>query len=67
MKAYQQRAIDEKRELDKKVNRLNTFLGSEVFGSLPAPERDRMIRQSVHMEAYATVLGERIAAFEEEA
>ena len=59
-----QRAVtEEKRLLDEKLSRLMVFFGTEDFGMLDDAEIERLLRQSEHMQAYSTVLGERIAVF----
>lgn len=64
MKPHQLRVIEEKRELDDKRKKLDTFIGSEKFKAIPLEERWRLTRQASHMMAYSDVLGERIKAFE---
>jgi len=61
---FQQRVIDEKRELDEKVAKLQTFTTSAAFEMLPWEERARMLRQHMYMVGYSQVLRERIAAFD---
>ena len=61
MDAYQQRVLEEKAELDKKLNALNTFLQSDKVRSVPVSEHTRLVRQSRYMESYSGVLAERIA------
>lgn len=63
MQAYQQRVVDEKRELDERGDKLDQFILSDRFGTLPAAEQERMKRQLEIMGKYSEVLGERIAAF----
>jgi hypothetical protein len=60
---FMQRVIDEKRELDGKIERLLAFIGTKIFAKLPAPEQKRLRRQEVLMELYSEVLAERIHAF----
>jgi hypothetical protein len=61
---YQQRVVDEKRELAEKYRKLHEFIAGETFRSLPIEEQDRLNRQQLIMLQYNDVLGERIAAFE---
>lgn len=64
MLPHQQRVVDEKTELDKKLANLQAFIGSsQVFKDLPEVERYRLIRQEIYMNSYSKVLGERIADF----
>lgn len=66
MEPHQQRVVDEKIELDEKLNKLTAFVGlnNSIFNSLPSQEQLRLSRQRHIMEQYLEVLGERIAAFE---
>lgn len=63
MEEFQQRVVDEKAELDDKRSRLEPFLSSNRFQTLPAEERDRMTEQAKIMSDYSDVLRRRIAAF----
>jgi len=63
MEDFQQRVVDEKEELDGKIERLDAFANGDVFGTLPAEEQERMSRQLQIMRDYSSVLDERIAAF----
>lgn len=65
MQEYQQRVVDEKRELDEKLSKLFSFMQTNpAFHGLPNAEQERLTRQSSLMAQYSMVLGERIAAFE---
>ena len=64
MEAHQQRVVDEKTELDEKLEKLNSFItSSPIFGELPTAEKNRLERQKVYMLLYSHVLQERIEAF----
>jgi hypothetical protein len=63
MKDYQQRVVDEKKELDEKMKKLHLFVMSEASKDVPADEFGRLTRQHSLMMEYSRVLGERIAAF----
>jgi len=63
MQPHQQRVIDEKAELDAKMDKLTAFIDTPIFSSLPAQEQERLVRQLHYMGHYTAVLGERIAAF----
>ena len=68
MAPYQERVIEEKKELDVKIEKLKTFSavpGDVVYDGLPAEEKHRLARQLALMLALSIVLGERIEAFEE--
>ena len=62
---YQERVIEEKRELDIKRASLDTFFGSPVFAGIDHEEQLRMRHQAVHMHILSTILGDRIAAFKD--
>jgi hypothetical protein len=63
MKAYQERVVSEKKELDERGDKLDQFILSEKFAALPAAEQELIKRQLGIMGKYSEVLGERIAAF----
>jgi hypothetical protein len=65
---HQQRVVDEKAELDDRIQKLAAFIdtfdkGFSIFAGLPEPERVRLYAQHRAMTTYSTILGERIAAF----
>jgi hypothetical protein len=64
MKDFQQRVIDEKKELDEKMGKLHKFITSDFdwTGVTPA-ECKRLTKQYSIMMEYSRVLGERIADF----
>lgn len=59
---HQQRVVDEKTELDAKLNKLDAFFENPI-SRLDVSERKRLQLQASFMRAYSDVLGERIAAF----
>lgn len=66
--SFKQRVIDEKRELDGRLESLLLFLngrpaGTVTIGDLPIMERHRLFAQSHAMAVYSAILGERIANF----
>lgn len=64
MQPYQLRVVQEKSELDTKIQALTAFAKSDAFSQdVPEPEQRRMLRQLVVMQDYSRILGERIAAF----
>jgi len=63
MQDFQQRVVDEKKELDEKVTKLRAFIHTEQFDSLDGNEKIRLWRQADAMGVYSSVLGERIEAF----
>lgn len=61
---HQQRVLDEKRELDERLSKLDAFiLDNPLFLQLPGDEQERLSRQSKAMAIYSEILGERIAKF----
>ena len=60
---HQQRVVDEKAELDSKLEKLNTFIGGTFYEGLPEAERIRLAKQAGAMKDYSDILSERIAAF----
>ena len=63
LEPYQARAVAELGELNEKLARLASFVGSNVFNNLDMEERSLIYRQVQLMRAYSHVLGLRIAAF----
>ncbi len=63
MEPHQQRVVDEKAELDERIENLGDFCNTPIFASLEQVEQNRLNRQFMIMELYAQVLGERIAEF----
>lgn len=63
LQPHQQRVVDEKTDLDAKMDKLTAFIDTPIFASLAEAEQERLVRQLHHMGNYTAVLGERIAAF----
>jgi hypothetical protein len=63
MEAYQQRVVEEKRELDSKRDKLTEFLKSPNRIKVSQDEQDRLARQLAAMEVYSGILAERIVHF----
>lgn len=63
MELFPPHVIEEKEELDLKLQQLRPFLKTQLYQNLPEEEQARMLKQCVLMECYSDVLGERIAAF----
>lgn len=64
LQPWQQRVIDERKELDQKRAALDAFVLSPAFEALAIPDRLLMRYQQHHMAQYSGVLGQRIARFE---
>jgi hypothetical protein len=67
MQPFQQRVVEEKRELDEKIEKLDVFIRSEAFMWLTLTEQDQLNRQYSAMDEYSRILGERISGFTERA
>ena len=63
MEAYQQRVVEEKRELDMKRDKLTEFLKSPNRIRVPQHEQDCLTLQLAAMEVYSSILAERIVHF----
>ena len=63
MQPHQERVVTEKDELDTKIEKLSSFISSDVYSTLTEAEQSRLGRQLGLMQQYSDVLGERIAAF----
>lgn len=63
MQAHQIRVVEEKQELDSRLERLQLFVASTKFDNVPLSEQARLKRQLSVMKEYSQVLGERIEAF----
>lgn len=63
LQPHQQRVVDEKTELDDKLNKLRAFLEGKARELVDAAEFRRLRLQADAMSVYSEVLGERIAAF----
>ena len=62
---HQQRVIDEKEDLDVKIEKLSAFTRSQAFENVPMAERHLLREQLMHMERYSATLGARIALHKE--
>lgn len=60
---YQEAVVEEKRELDRKLSLLTSFINSEAFKAVDPTEQQRMRRQELLMFQLSGVLHERILAF----
>lgn len=63
MLPWQQRVIAEKVQLDERLANLNVFLANEQIHDIPAFEVGWLIAQTVAMNSYSHILGQRIAHF----
>ena len=66
MQAHQQRVVDEKQELDGRLEKLLAFIDNGtgiIFSGLVTEERQRLTTQARIMREYSDILGDRITAF----
>jgi hypothetical protein len=64
MAPHEQRVVDEKRELDEKLEKLTAFVRSSPnFKRLDGFDRSLLTQQRDAMLRYSVILGERIARF----
>ncbi len=63
MLPYQERVVQEKKDLDEKLGKLEAFLCDKGHEPLRPHEQDRLIRQHRTMEKYSSILGVRIGQF----
>ena len=60
---FQQRVIEERNELDEKLDKLLDFCDTTIFESLPDEEKTSLLIQQNLMAAYSNVLQSRIKRF----
>lgn len=60
---FKERVVEEKRELDVKIEKLHRFMMTSAFDKLTELERDQLVRQHIAMSQYSGILGERINGF----
>ena len=63
MENYQQRVIDEKKELDGRIYKLSAFIDGDVFNELSAEEQRLLNSQLKVIQEYSMILNDRIAIF----
>jgi len=63
MEAYQDRVVEEKKELDDKRIKLTDFMHGDTYAGLPATEQGLLMVQLVAMKNYSNVLDRRIELF----
>lgn len=63
MLPHQERVVEEKKQLDEKLDKLTEFLKTDTFKNLNEYERERLERQHEYMTGYSDVLAERIVHF----
>lgn len=63
MQPHQLRVLQEKCELDERIEKLRAFIGTGVFDKLKEAEQWRLRKQIIAMDQYSEILRQRIAAF----
>lgn len=63
MQPHQQRVIDEKKELDIKLDKLTDFLKSERSKTVSLPDIELLVKQQDVMSEYSSILARRIVNF----
>lgn len=63
LQPFQQRVVDEQKDLAEKIVKLQTFTNTSVFTLLPSPDKDLLQRQLACMKEYYNILSFRIARF----
>lgn len=63
MQPHQKRVIDEKKDLDTKIEALSTFIGTPTYHTLSHEDQFLLRRQLVAMSEYSAILRERIDLF----
>ena len=67
MEDYQLRVVEEKKELDNKIEKLDDFISSKVFlKNVSSTQQDLLLLQHQWMSNYSKVLELRIQDFEKE-
>ena len=60
---YQQRVVDEADDLSDRLEKINTFIGGDLFKSLPIHEQHNLVTQAYVMGNYLQILKDRISSF----
>lgn len=60
---HEQRVIDEKAELDQRIDKLSSFLATDTFDTLTDEERSLLRRQYAVMVELSVLLASRISLF----
>ncbi len=61
---WQQRVIDERKELDERISKLRAFVMGPDFGKVHVAEQGRLLQQEHIMRSLSAVLEQRIHAFD---
>lgn len=61
---HEQRVLDEKKDLDEKISKLNEFFKKDTFAALPEEEQQYLDQQFGIMTQYSDILLKRINRFQ---
>jgi len=65
MSTFKERLIDEKQQLDEKIEKLKSFIQSENFQKIEAVQMSLLNAQMFAMSTYSQILAERLAWLKE--
>lgn len=60
---HQLRVIDERTELEVRIGKLQSFVGTGTYAALTQLDQHLLLEQLTHMRAYSGLLGARIQRF----
>ena len=60
LEPYQERLLEETRELAIKLNKLNIFIAGDLFPKLSRAKKDLLYEQQRVMSSYVQILGKRL-------
>lgn len=60
MPPHVERMIEEKKQLDSRIEKLVAFVTTSIYDELPEAKRTLLAQQLIHMTHYAEVLQERL-------
>lgn len=60
---WQQRVVVEKMDLDRRIEALQKFMGSENFKRTDEEQRSLLAKQLIQMKLYSRTLAQRLAIF----
>ena len=63
MQPHEQRVVDERNELEGKINKIWEFIGGDIWQSLNKVDQDLLAIQHNAMTAYSATLSARISRF----
>lgn len=64
MEKHQQRVVEEKAELDQKIEKLSDFIDGAVFAAIDTEGQKLLRAQHILMQGYSSILRKRIQSFD---